>query len=183
MFAWDAFCLAASGEICGCLNLTGSGGPARFDPDRRSWLVPTFRAFSFYHPTLAVIFFFPLPSKFTLLHHLLPQLVAFLREELLLDRVPGGGDEREGDEARSSPRQIWQEQGTHETSRRPPSVVIGTLFMLSWSSHHRQLGSTTSRSLTCLMSDFSQCGRSNAKVCPPTREIIFLVNRSAGVGM
>lgn len=66
-----------------------------------------------------------------------------------------------------------------------PSVVIelGTLFMLSWSSHHCQLGSSSSPSWTCLLSDLSQCGRSNAKVCPPTREIIFLVNRSAGVGL
>lgn len=108
------------------------------------------------------IFLFPL--QFTALRHLLPQLVALLREELLLDCVPGGGDEREGDEARSSPREIWQEQGTYEISRQAPSVVIalGTLFMLSWSSHCRRFGASSSRSSTCLSSDFSQCGRSNA---------------------
>lgn len=129
MFAWEAFCLAASGEICGCLNLTGSGGPGRFDPDPGSLLLPTFRTHSFYHPTLTAIFLLNFFShfQFTPLHHLLPQLVAFFREELLLDRVPGGGDEREGDEARSSPREIWQEQGTYESSRRPPSVVIALL--------------------------------------------------------
>lgn len=57
-----------------------------------------------------------------------PQLIALLWEKLLLDRVSGGGDKREDDEARSGPREIRQEQSEFKIFPPSPNLCLSFPF-------------------------------------------------------
>lgn len=108
------FVLLPPGKSPHCLNLTGSAGPVRSDQTRESFARAN------------VLFVLILSSDcrfgFYWCCCISPQLIALLWEKLLLDCVSGGGDKREGDEARPGPRKIRQEQSEFKIIPPSPSL-------------------------------------------------------------